>query len=45
MNFMKHIKLPNNTDKQTTQKSSRNGTEASVLRGRALSLQGYTALS
>ena len=45
MNFIKHIKLQNNTDKQTTQKSSCNGTEASVLRGRALSLQGYTALS
>ena len=40
----KHVRLPSNKDKQTTQKSSYNDTKASVLRSRALSFQWYTAL-
>ena len=40
----KHIRLPGNKDRQTTQKSSYNDTKASVLRSRALSFQWYTAL-
>ena len=42
--YEKHVRLPNYKDKQSTQKPNYNDTKASVLRSRALSFQGYTAL-